>query len=86
MTEQYSLIGDRLDALGLKAEISDDHQVIGALVILKVVNFQASAGRDPHLIIATDEGTDWIDTRGLLHSAREIFEQTRAERAEESES
>jgi hypothetical protein len=75
-------IGGRLDALGLLAGIADSQHITAALVILKVVD-TTEDGMEPNLIIATDPGTDWIDERGLLGCAQEIFQQVRAERMED---
>lgn len=80
MTTKGELIGSRLDALGLRADIGPDQQIMQVLVILKVVDITDDDG-DPHLVIAADESTDWIAERGLLHCAREIFEQVDAERS-----
>ena len=84
MKEECSgeLIGSRLDMLGLKAHLDPDQQVLQVLVIMKVAN--PAEDDEPNLVIASDEGTDWISQRGLLHCAREIFEQENAIRFEES--
>lgn len=75
------LIGDRLNMLGLRAEIGSEEQVMQVLIIMKVVN--PAEDDEPHLVIASDDSTDWIAERGLLHCAREIFENVSAERAGE---
>lgn len=66
------LIGDYLDGLNVRADMRPGQRLVGVLVIGKLIDLESDA--DPLLLIASHEGSDWIDRRGLLHAAREVFE------------
>lgn len=60
-------IGDRLDALGIVANIEPDTLISGALVILHTVDSAGNSG----VRHAWSEGMDWVVRRGLIETIRD---------------
>lgn len=63
-------IGQLLDTLGVTADLDDDDMVSEAVVILKVVQADGSIA----IAVGASDTRDWINQRGLLHSALELTE------------
>lgn len=61
-------IGQLLDTLGVTADLDDGDMVTDALVILKVVQPDGSIA----ISVGASDSRDWINQRGLLHSALEL--------------
>ena len=63
-------IGQLLDTLGVTADLDDGDLVTDALVILKVLQPDGSIA----MSIGATDTRDWINLRGLLHSATDYTE------------
>jgi hypothetical protein len=63
-------IGDRLDALGVTAELEPTDLVAGAVVVLSILKENETA---PRLVIAAGESTSVIEQAGLLTIAHRIL-------------
>lgn len=68
MTDQK--IGQAVDALGVTADLDDEDMVVDCIVLLKVLQVDGSIA----MSIGTTDTTDWINQKGLLHSALELTE------------
>ncbi|MFF8784823.1 hypothetical protein [Streptomyces sp. NPDC015125] len=68
MTDQK--IGQAVDALGVTADLDDEDMVVDCIVLLKVLQADGSIA----MSIGTTDTTDWINQKGLLHSALELTE------------
>ena len=66
MTEQQ--IGQLVDTLGITADLEEGDMVSEAVVILKVVQEDGSIA----IAVGASDTRDWINQRGLLHSALEL--------------
>jgi hypothetical protein len=63
-------IGQTVDALGVTADLDDEDMVTDCIVLLKVLQADGSIA----MSIGTTDTTDWINQKGLLHSALELTE------------
>lgn len=63
-----SQIGDRIDALGVRATLTDTDLVQSAVVVLSVVD---EAGRE-QLKLAWSDGQSWVTRRGMLEVALDM--------------
>jgi len=61
------LLGERLDVLGVHAEIDDNELVDSAIVLLKVVDLDGGV----RLAVGWSEGLDWITRRGMIEIFRD---------------
>jgi hypothetical protein len=71
-------IGDRLDAMGIRAEIEDSDLIASAVVILAILSEGDST---PQLYIANSDGMGWIEQAGLVRLAERITSDPAAEEA-----
>ncbi|MEV1006117.1 hypothetical protein [Streptomyces sp. NPDC049881] len=58
-------IGDRLDALGVKAQLGPEDLIDGAVVLLRVV----TASGDRVVVAVQSEGLDYVSELGMLAAA-----------------
>ncbi|GES27926.1 hypothetical protein AB0G60_02610 [Streptomyces angustmyceticus] len=63
-------IGQTVDALGVTADLDDEDMVTDCIVLLKVLQADGTIA----MSIGTTDSTDWINQKGLLHSALELTE------------
>lgn len=71
MTDDKPL-GAILDNLGVVGTIRDGAQVVEALVICKVVDFEGDD--EVSVLLARSSGLDWIARGGLLSAATEVHQ------------
>lgn len=63
-------IGQAIDALGVTADLDDEDMIVDCIVLIKVLQADGSIA----MSIGTTDSTDWINQKGLLHSALELTE------------
>jgi len=66
-------IGPLLDALGVRISLDEGQQLVEALVIGKVVDFEADRRVATSMILGSSDGLDWISQRGLTAAATDIL-------------
>lgn len=71
MTEDDKPLGAILDNLGVSGTLRDGQQVMEALVICKVIDFEGDD--EVSILMASNKGLDWIARRGLISAAQQIL-------------
>ncbi|MFD0570151.1 hypothetical protein ACFQ0T_14120 [Kitasatospora gansuensis] len=61
-------VGDALDALGITAALGPDELLVGAVVLLKVLQPDGAV----RLSLTHSDGLGWIERAGMLHLAEHI--------------
>jgi hypothetical protein len=63
-------VGEIIDALGVKLDLSATQQLTDVIVVGRVVDFEDG---NTGLMIGSSDGLDWILELGLLTAARQIL-------------
>lgn len=66
--EKPATLGQHLDALGIRAGLEDDDLLVGAVVLLKVIDSDG----DVALFHRTTPGIGWIEKVGMLRAAEQL--------------
>lgn len=72
MDEDDKPLGAILDSLGVVGTLRDGQQIVEALVVCKVIDFEG--GDEVSVLIASSKGLDWIAHGGLLSAATEVHQ------------
>lgn len=70
MDEDDKPLGALLDNLGVVGTVRDGQQIVEALVICKVVDFEGDD--EVSVLLATSKGLDWVAQGGLIAAAVDI--------------
>lgn len=65
-------LGAILDNLGVVGALRDGHQIVEAVVVCKVVDFDQDG--DVSVLMASSTGLDWIARIGLLGAAKDVVD------------
>jgi hypothetical protein len=72
VTEDDKPLGALLDNLGVVGTLREGQQVVEALVICKVVDFDLDGDDQVSVLITSSKGLDWVARGGLLAAAQDI--------------
>lgn len=70
-------IGDRLDEMGVRADLHDDEQILDAVVLLRVTDDPTSG--QTRLVVASSRSCDAIVQSGLINQARGVVDDMQRE-------
>jgi hypothetical protein len=66
-------VGALLDALGVRMSLGEGQQLVDAVVVGKLVDFNADPRHATSLVLGASEGMDWIGQCGLLSAANAVI-------------
>lgn len=67
MSDTRVPIGDRIDALGVRATLREGELVDGAVILMRVIESDG----DVRVQTAWSDGLDWVTKRGMIEAARD---------------
>lgn len=70
MTEDDKPLGAILDNLGVAGTLRPGQQVVEALVICKIIDFDGDD--EVSVLMASNKGLDWVARSGLIAAAKDI--------------